>query len=798
MSRSRQKAPRKQPFSRGERNSARIFGFGLVVAAIGVATLWIGWRWVSPAEPQRDDKAQSARLGELFLDDERAVFAQYGRSDSCKACHEDEYKLWKDSNHGMAERPVEPVLDRAAVDPARSFRHGRQTTEVRWTNGVAEVTSVGLSRKPEPHAVARVIGKDPLRQFLVPFPGGRFQTLEASYDPHSNQWFNVYGNEDRQPGEWGHWTGRGMNWNDMCASCHNTRVRKNYDPARDTYHTTMAEPTVGCESCHGPLQAHNQWQKQFGKSGRKDPTLAKWPRDRIVDYCGFCHARRGDLTGDFKPGDDFFDDQHLAIVDASLTYYPDGQVHEEDYEYAAFLGSRMHFRGVYCLDCHNPHSTKTLLPGNWLCLRCHNGTYTNAPVIDPVRHSHHKVFGYDTNGVLVNTDLTAYKPKAVRETGGECVNCHMPQTVYMQRHWRHDHGFTIPDPLQTKEAGIPNACNRCHQDKDADWALNYCDEWYGLKMDRPSRQRTRVIASARKAEPAAASGLLGLLATSEIPYWRGVAARLLTPWAGEARVRNALLLGLSDTNALVRVECVHALEPLADQGVPGVVEALRRSREDSSRSVRVAAAWALRSSLDLHSRAGVELLHSLAINADQPAGQTQLGAFALARGDEAQAAQHYAKAVAWDPNSAGIRHDYAVVLSGLNRTQEAVEQLQGACRLEPRNAEFQYKLALAWNELGQTDKAIDGLQAAARLDPAHARAWYNLGLLLNSTGRTEEALEALTRAESTDGSDPRAPYARATILARLGRTDEARRAAQRALEIEPRIPAAQELLRSLP
>ena len=155
---------------------------------------------------------------------------------------------------------------------------------------VAEVTSVGPSGKPEPHAVARVIGNDPLRQFLVPFPGGRFQTLEGSYDPHSNQWFNVYGNEDRQPGEWGHWTGRGMNWNDMCASCHNTRVRKNYDPANDTYHTTMAEPTVGCESCHGPPQAHNQWQKQFGKSGRRDPTLTKWPRDRIVDYCGFCHV----------------------------------------------------------------------------------------------------------------------------------------------------------------------------------------------------------------------------------------------------------------------------------------------------------------------------------------------------------------------------------------------------------------------------------------------------------------------------------------------------------------------------
>jgi hypothetical protein len=218
-----------------------------------------------------------------------------------------------------------------------------------------------------------------------------------------------------------------MNWNDMCASCHNTRVRKDYDPASDTYHTTMAELTVGCEACHGPLKAHVDWQQQYGKSSKKDPTLPKFNRQQVLENCGFCHARRTDLTGDFKPGDSFFDHQSLAIVDQSDHYYPDGQVREEDYEFAAFLGSRVHANGVYCLDCHNAHSMKTVLPDNWLCLRCHNGSYTNAPIIDPVAHSHHQVFGYDSNGKLVNTDLMSYKPKETKETGGERANCHMPQ-----------------------------------------------------------------------------------------------------------------------------------------------------------------------------------------------------------------------------------------------------------------------------------------------------------------------------------------------------------------------------------
>ncbi len=74
--------------------------------------------------------------------------------------------------------------------------------------------------------------------------------------------------------------------------------------------------------------------------------------------------------------------------------------------------------------------------------------------------------------------------------------------------------------------------------------------------------------------------------------------------------------------------------------------------------------------------------------------------------------------------------------------------------------------------------------------------WYES---LSSFHRSHrEALESLTRAESAAESDPRAPYAGILIFARLGRTEEARRAAQRALEIEPRMPAARELLRSLP
>ena len=40
----------------------------------------------------------------------------------------------------------------------------------------------------------------------------------------------------------------------------------------------------------------------------------------------------------------------LAIVDTISVFHPDGQIRDEAYEYAPFLGSRMHTAGVTCMS----------------------------------------------------------------------------------------------------------------------------------------------------------------------------------------------------------------------------------------------------------------------------------------------------------------------------------------------------------------------------------------------------------------------------------------------------------------
>jgi tetratricopeptide (TPR) repeat protein len=685
---------------------------------------------------------------------------------------------------------VNSDFDDISFSKGYKISHGSQTSSTMVSNKTFVITTPSGTNST--FVPARAIGVDPLRQYLIPWHGGRFQSTELAFASSVSEWFDVFGQEDRKPGEWGHWTGRGMTWNSMCAACHNTRLRKHYNITTDTYQTSMAEMGVGCEACHGPMAGHasSARNKDSSKiaptaSASQGPGLNSTSiigrggsmsseNLKLMSICGSCHSRRSELTGEFRPGENFFDHFGLTIPDESETFYADGQVHEEDYEFTSFLGSRMGAAGVRCIDCHEPHSGKTRIPGNGLCMVCHAAPIAPAPKIHPANHTHH----------------------TPASTGSQCVTCHMPQTAYMQLHNRHDHGFTIPDPLLTKQFQIPNACNRCHTDKSTEWSMDAVDKWYGAKMQRASRGRAQTIARARMSDKSAVPGLLKLAATETNAFWRAVSANLLKQWATEKEVTEALAKGLENTNLLVRSASIRALE-LPAQTSEALQSKLKQYLNDSIRAARVDAAWLLRGSLDTNSMAGRDLLAYLQHNADEPAGQLQLGLFYMDRHEPSHAMECFEKALSWDPNSAPLHDALAVGLSLQGNTSRAVTELEFACRLAPKDAEFQFKLALALNEDGKPERARAALEQTVKLDPNFARAWYNLGLSYNAASQSDSALESLSRAESLDPSSPQIPFSRATILARLGRTEEARMAARRALEIQPSYPEAEGLLQSL-
>lgn len=640
---------------------------------------------------------------------DKKEFSDYAGSESCKECHAKEYELWAKSHHALAERPVRPELENSAFSPVHSVKHASQTSEVSVRDGMFQIKTLGFQTNVQPYRVERVIGVDPVRQFLTAAPGGRWQVQEFSYDTRRNEWFDVYGDEDRKPDEWGHWTGRGMNWNSRCADCHNTAVRKNYDEATDGYHTTTVEMGVGCEACHGPLKQHVEWENVHPNAKSKDPTVRRLSSAQMLDTCGSCHARADSLTGEFKPGDPFFDHYSLQILDDAERWYPDGQVKDEDYEFTSFLSSKMHASGVTCQDCHDPHSAKTRLTGNDLCMRCHNGSFPKAPKMDIAAHTHHQTMG----------------------KGNECIGCHMPITTYMQRHPRHDHGFTIPDPILTKELGIPNACNRCHENRTADWSAGYVEQWYGTNMMRHTRERARWIASAQKGEDNGKLRMASMLTVeTEGPYWRATAASMLWRWVNEPKVQGPLIAGLQNKDALVREK---AARSLGDLEHPENIAELKAALVDSDRNVRVAAAWALKATVSKESRACKELQASMDFDSDQPTGQFHQALFVIARREPQAAPIHLRTAITQDGFSPPLRYELAEVLNQLGRHDEALASLEEAEKLIPSDPQLPYERAKMLLQLHRYTEANAAANRSLKLQPDFRPA-LNLIKVLQALG----------------------------------------------------------------
>ncbi len=659
--------------------------------------------------------------------------------------------------------------------PARTVADGGTTFTVstesdlphlRWT------TEEGERELP----IKGVLGHAPLRQMLVETAtgDGRLQPTDLAWDPDREEWFNVFGDEGRRPGEWGQWTGRGMNWNSMCAHCHMTGFQKNYDGLSDRYASTWVEQGIGCMQCHGPVEPDH---------GKGPPALdapSAWivNRQRAEQTCAYCHARNESLTAEFPPGGLYEDHFRLTLPVQAGVFWPDGQQRDEDFNWTSVKLSRMHHAGVSCMDCHDPHTQQTVLPveNNALCMQCHSApgrvmpqTLVRTPVIDPTAHSHHPL----------------------GSTGNQCVSCHMPTTNYMQRAPRHDHGWLKPDPLLTKELGIPNACSSCHADQTVDWAVKHAESWYGDKLDSRQRARARAVHAAQAGEVQAEAELRALLGDEDIPAWRATYLQLLAPFASESSaVRQVAVAATQDGDPMVRASAAQMLA-----GSREAEAAVAPLLDDPVRLVRLDAAWALPERVSPGSDLAREQRAYFELSLDQPAGRLRLGQFYANTGRLKDAGEQMAIAAKWDRYSPGIHEAHAQVLQAAGRLAEAAAAFYRAAQLRSGNGEAMFTAGLAYAEAGLMPQAQRALRAAVEREPGLDRAWYNLGLALVQSGEIGDGLVALRQAETVAPTVPDYPYAIATVLWQRGDRVGARAAAQRALAAAPDYAPALQLLR---
>src|SRR5262249_36660719 len=214
---------------RGDDDAVRSFGWIFLVATLALAVV-----------------AAAGILALLWPDLQRDPLrredaAAFVGSEACAGCHRSEAELWRRSQHKHAmdhatDKSVLGVFNDASFD-----YHGVHSRFLR-RDGKYLVETDGADGKLATFEVKYTFGVDPLQQYLVEFLDGRLQALSLAWDARPKQqggqrWFHLYPDEEIKHDDVLHWTRLNQNWNFMCAECHSTGVRKNYDAANDKFAT---------------------------------------------------------------------------------------------------------------------------------------------------------------------------------------------------------------------------------------------------------------------------------------------------------------------------------------------------------------------------------------------------------------------------------------------------------------------------------------------------------------------------------------------------------------------------------
>lgn len=699
--------------------------------------------------------------------------ATYIGSVSCQNCHTRQWQDWQLSDHyrAMAHAHDSTVLgDFSGV----SLSADGITSRFFKRDGKFFIHTQGDDGRYHDYPVLYTFGVFPLQQYLIEFPAGRLQATRQSWDEREKKWFHQYSGQVISPHDWLHWTGNGQNWNTMCASCHSTELRKNYDFASDRYATTWKEINVGCETCHGPGSRHVEWANQKNPAPMHNAGLFYGQEanpELQLNTCAPCHARKADISAIPMQTAELLDDLIPQVISHEF-YFADGQIDDEDYEYGSFAQSKMFHREVRCSNCHNPHSGNLLATGNTLCMSCHEPRYNSR------EHHFH----------AVNTE------------GAQCISCHMPVKTYMGNDHRRDHSFRIPRPDQSVKFGTPNTCTGCHTKKSNQWAATTIAQWYG-----PSRAYhfSDDLLPGSQLNENSEPHLHKLLAdTTQPAIARATAAHYLgsLPTATSAA---GLVRALADAKAIVRYNALRALENFPPDVWQSAAAPLLADRV---RAVRIAAA-------DLfhpygiarvpaphqasYQQADAENRQYLNYQTDFAVGNVMLADYEMQDNDHLNAIIHYVRGLKKDSLMNYARLNLSAAYSQAGKNDEALRVLTDALAVDAKNDRIYYNLGLLHYEMGNPDRAAESFAAAVKLGTRNPGVYYNYGLLLQQMNKVKQAEATWRKGYALQPDAVNINYALATLYLQQNRIDQARLHAHIIFEQDPGNPQYAPLLTRL-
>lgn len=733
-----------------------------------------------------------ARSGNLAATQAAGLPYTFVGKEVCSGCHAREAKLYANSQHDLAMQPADKETILGNFNNV-TFTYDAITSTFFQRNGKFLVNTDGPDGTLRDFEIKYTFGVTPLQQYLIQLPGGRLQALGIAWDTRNQQdggqhWFHLYPKEQITYRDELHWTGINQNWNYMCAECHTTGFKKNYDPDNNSYHSTWAGIDVSCEACHGPGSRHaalaasrtlkelrkipgQGLQVDFGQAlaGKwnfsEKSSIASLDAARnsrvLIDICARCHSRRTTIDSSAPINKPLYDTHVISLLEPGL-YYPDGQVKGEVYVYGSFIQSKMYAAGVNCNDCHDPHSARLRLEGNALCLRCHK-----AEVYDTGKHHHH----------------------ASGTAAARCTACHMPAKKFMQIDTRYDHSFRIPRPDLSVKLGTPNTCNQCHTDRSPQWAADTVVRWYG--KDAFKFQFGEALAAARRGDAGAGELLVRVITDSTVPaIARATAMKAMETYINSNNIQVALD-GLDSGNAQIRSASLNALAGL---DINDRYRYINKLLADPVKSVRINAARLLAPLRNQNLPAQQEKQLDSAIrdyieaqkeNCDRAYANVNLGNLYTDSRRFDKALEYYNRAITLEAGYIPAYVNLADLYRLQNRNKEAESVLRRGLDVNPRAAVLQHTLGLTLVREKRYDEALTLLGDATRLAPDNTRFLIVYAVALNSLGKSAKALALLTAAYDKQPRNRDLLVYLATLYRDSGNLGKARQFAQRLVQLAP-------------
>ncbi|GAC13142.1 multiheme c-type cytochrome [Aliiglaciecola lipolytica] len=441
---------------------------------------------------------------------EQVFQAEYVGSEACGDCHLINYDAWlKSPHHNIAHSPSEETVvgnfnngtfylntDPNKSAPAvKSFREGDE-----FYLALKDIDS----EQYIPFKIEKVIGYQYRQTYLTQEEGGVLRRLPVQWSVARGEFF-AYWNEQEQSPEtvhdlWEQMKPLNSAWNLYCARCHTTNLQQiSKDRAHTKANVKWTEDGVGCEVCHGPGSEHVDYMqdkpvnrmmslvnlKLFSEPVPYIMNAADHSQGVALSVCARCHGadilrKRMDAYRTYYPGYDHagnLNDLSEYFTEAesvpgrtfpTLQVWPDGRPKGLGTLFRTFADSSHYEQtDMRCYDCHDPHNNKqpakfgilqATQVSNEFCIDCHQPIQQNL-----AQHTRH------TEGTQ----------------GSYCYDCHMPRNLLNQvsgiDYFVRSHNIgTIPNPLLSVKLGLensPNACNECHDDKTAQWAVDKMREW---------------------------------------------------------------------------------------------------------------------------------------------------------------------------------------------------------------------------------------------------------------------------------------------------------------------------------